>query len=90
MTITDPEILKKVAAYKLAVKAAYQETKGKPETRGIIISTCKTCGMRMGQKGGGTLKYVEVKNEKGMTVKVAVHVGCPGRNPNARRQISVP
>lgn len=65
MTITDPEVIKRIQEQKAKRKAEYDATKGQKPRRYTNVTVCKVCGSHI-----GTFR----KNEHG----VMTHLNCPG------------
>jgi hypothetical protein len=74
MTITDPEIIKKVQAAKDQQKKDYEANRGKKQGRMVTVTVCKACKSNV-----GTFQYVRGQDDKGRPIKVLVHVNCPGK-----------
>ena len=73
MTITDPEVSKRIQAEIEGNKKAYQESGGQRRTRlevGVLV--CKRCKQQMGINGA------TYSRKQG-------HVNCPGRPPTFYR-----
>jgi ribosomal protein L44E len=74
MTITDPEVIKRVQEGLAKKKAEREANKGKPEKHTVLVTFCHAC-----KSSHGTFKWVIVRTKDGKLAKALVHVNCPAR-----------